>query len=261
MSYGPKGNTRRSFSECCGRRLGAISGLALVLALGAGAAGAAGLGLDVDVGIGGGDGVTAEVDLGIGRGDVVDAEVDVGIGGGNGVTADVDVGIGGGDIVDTDVDVAIGGGGGIDTGVGVSVGGGGVTTGVGVTVGGTPTVPGGGGVTPPPGGGGVTAPPGTTPPTPDSVFVKAPATGVLVPPMAKLVCAAGGNATAFNGFVLRDKTGVAVGIVHDATISLDQKLVGVSVQGANKSCYQLNGGSFRVGNGEVWSNVSAASFR
>lgn len=223
MSCVLKGNTRKTFAETCGRRLGAISGLALGLTLGAGAAGAAGLGLDVDVGIGGGDGV--------------DADVNVGIGGGNGINTGVDVAVGGGTI---------------GTGVDVSVGGGGVSTGVGVTVG-------GGGTTVP--GGGTTTPTGTTTPPPGIVHVNAPATGALIPPKGKLACASGGNATAFNGFVLRDKAGVAVGIVHDATISLDQKLVGISVQGGDKSCYQLKGGSFRVGNGEVWSNVSAASFR
>ena len=161
----------------------------------------------------------------------VDVGVNVGIGGGGlGVGVGVGVGVGGTSVgVGADVDAGAGG-----VGVGASVGVGGSTPG-------TPGTPGAPGV------------PGVVDPATPAVKVGAQgAKGML--------CAKGGNATAYNGFVLRDRAGTAVGVVHEATVSA-KKIVAVRMLSNGMSCYSLAGATFRVKNGEVWANVDAASFK
>ena len=193
----------------------------LALMLAASPVGAGILGVDVDVGIGRG-GANVGASVGVGG---VGATANAGVGGG-GVGASANVGVG-------------------NTGVGAtaSVGAGGVGVGVDVGVGtpGTPTTPG---------------TPGVVNPTP---------TASVTPPGAggtkSMLCAKDGNATTYNGFVVRDRAGVAVGVVHDATLSSKQKVVAVRMLSNGMGCYSLKGATFRVKNGEVWANVDAASFK
>lgn len=163
-----------------------------------------------------------DVDVSVGRGGA-GVGANVGVGGGN-VGAGADVGIGGGN-VGVGADVGIGNGG---IGVGVDVGLGG----------GTPGTPG-------------TVTPGTV----------VPGNGVARSAIGDLVCAKGGNVTAYNGFVVRDRDGAAIGWVHEATVSTSGKILSVRLQSVGSSCYKLAGGGLNVGNGEIWANVDAASFR
>ncbi|WP_333817827.1 hypothetical protein [Tabrizicola sp.] len=204
----------------------------LALMLAASPVGAGILGVDVDVGIGRG-GANVGASVGVGG---VGATANAGVGGG-GVGASANVGAGG---VGASANVGVG-----NTGVGAtaSVGAGGVGVGVDVGVGtpGTPTTPG---------------TPGVVNPTP---------TASVTPPGAggtkSMLCAKDGNATTYNGFVVRDRAGVAVGVVHDATLSSKQKVVAVRMLSNGMACYSLKGATFRVKNGEVWANVDAASFK
>jgi hypothetical protein len=160
----------------------------------------------------------------------VSASVDVG---GGGLDVDVDVGVGG---VSVDADVGVGTGG-VDADVDVAVGSGGG---------------GGGGGT----GGGVM--PGDDVVVDDDDAANARRVTVATKTM---VCAQDGNATAFNGFPVRDRDGDVVGWVHDATITPDNKLLAVRLQSTGKACYKLSGAGFKVGNGEVWTNVDGDKFR
>lgn len=143
---------------------------------------------------------------------------------------DLDVGLGGGGL-DVDLDVGLGG---ADADVDISLGGGG--TGGGVA---GPGVPGGPGVTP-----------GTT----------AVAQGAMGS-AGGWACARDANETAYNGFVVRDRAGEAIGWVHGATVSPEGKLLAVRLQSASKACYKLSGGGVRVSGGEVWANVNSSTFR
>lgn len=162
-----------------------------------------------------------DVDVGVGKGGV-SVGADVGVGKG-GVSVGADVGVGG---VGATADVGIGG-----VGVGVNVGVG--------TVGATPT----------PG----TPTPGVVPPTATVATGTGGAKGLL--------CAKGGDATAYNGYVVRDRRGTAVGVVHEVTMSSKQKLTGVRLLSTGMACYNLTGATFRVRNGEIWANVDANSFK
>lgn len=165
--------------------------------------------------------------------------VGVGVGAGHGgVGAGVGVGVGG---VSAGAGVGIGAGG-VGAQAGVSVGAGGGTAGPGT---GTP----GGGVTPD-----------------DDAVVDDTVNSATTPPVATvstkaMVCARDGNATAFNGFVVRDRKGDVLGWVHDATLSPDDKLVTVRMQSTGKACYKVSGAGFKLRGQEVWTNLDAASFR
>ncbi len=76
-----------------------------------------------------------------------------------------------------------------------------------------------------------------------------------------LPCAKDGNAVAYNGFVVRDRSGAVIGVIHDATVSADQKLVTVRVQTAGASCYRISNAAFKFREGEVWADVDGAAFR
>lgn len=163
--------------------------------------------------------------------------------GGLGLDVDLDVGHGG-----IDLDVGVGAAG-LDVDAGVGVGGSGVDVAVGVG-GGTGGAAGPGG----PSGSGGPGVPGVVNPTQPSVATVAGAG-------KKLACAKDGNATAYNGFVVRDRSGTAIGVVHDATVNADQKLVTVRMQSSGTSCFPLSGGSFKFRDGEIWTNADASSFR
>jgi hypothetical protein len=175
--------------------------------------------------------------LGIGA-DIGGISADIGIGHG-GVSASV--GIGGS-----------GGSGGSTHGVSadVGIGGGGVSAGV--DIGGS----GGGGTTP-----GDVVPDGLAPGNGDVVASTSGAVAPAVVPKGRMACAKDGNVSAFNGFVVRDRNGGAIGWVNDATISNDRKITTVRIQSTGKTCYLLTGGNFTVRNGELWANVNAASFK
>jgi hypothetical protein len=212
------------------------TGLGLVLLLSLPVT-AGGIGLGAEIG-----GISAGVGIGGGG---IGAGVGVGGGGGGGGIG-AGVGVGGGGI---GAGVGVGGGaggGGISAGVGV--GGGGISAGVGIG-GGTP------GTTPP-----GTTPPGGTPGVPGTEEVVASTSGTVAPP-ARLGCSKGGNVSAFNGFVVRDRDGATIGWVTAATMSADQTLTTVRIQSTGKACYKLVGTSFKVRDGEVWANVRAASFK
>jgi hypothetical protein len=172
--------------------------------------------------------------------------VDVSIGGG-GVGVGVDVG-GVGVDVEACVGTCSGSGGTGGGGSGGGGSGGGGTGGGGTGGGGTGGGGSGGGGT---GGGGMVADDGT-----DRGLVRGASSRG-----GRMTCARDGNATAFNGYVVRDRNGIPVGIVHDATLSPDMKLVAVRMQSNGRACYALSGAAFRVRDGEVWANVDAASFR
>lgn len=143
--------------------------------------------------------------------------------------------------LDVGLDVDIGGGGiGVDLDVGIG------GSGVGVDV----AVGGGGGIAGP----GVPGTPGVTP----GVGVVAKATAGSGGGWS---CARDTNETAYNGFVVRDRTGDAIGWVHGATVSPEGKLLAVRLQSATKACYKLSGDGVRVSGGEVWANVHSSAFR
>ena len=138
---------------------------------------------------------------------------------------------------------SVGGGGGINAGVGI--GGGGVSAGVSI---------------------GGRTPPGTTPANPPGTGVAGvdpnePSSRQLRRANKSLICAKGGNTSAFNGFALIDTDGSTVGWVHGAEIGTDQRIKSVRLMSASGACYALNGGSFKVKGEEVWVNVDASKFR
>lgn len=143
--------------------------------------------------------------------------------------------------LDVGLDVDIGGGGiGVDLDVGIG------GSGVGVDV-----ALGGGGA---PGGPGVPGAPGVTPGT--GVIAKASSGNG-----GGWSCARDANETAYNGFVVRDRTGDTIGWVHGATVSPEGKLLAVRLQSVTKACYKLSGDGVRVSGGEVWANVHSSAFR
>ena len=145
--------------------------------------------------------------------------------------------------LDVGLDVDIGGGGiGVDADVGI--GGSGVGVDVDVAVGG------GGGVSGP----GVPGGPGVTPGT--GVVAKATAGS-----SGGWSCARDTNETAYNGFVVRDRSGDAIGWVHGATVSPEGKVIAVRLQSSSSACYKLTGAGFRISGSEVWANVDASAFR
>jgi hypothetical protein len=169
----------------------------------------------------------------------VDVDLDVSLGhGGVGVGAGVGVGS-----VGVDADVGIGGGG-VGVGAGVGVGGSGVDVSVGVGVGGpgSPTGPGG-------------------PVKPGVVNPNLPAVASGEGGLGVLVCAKGGNETAYNGFVVRDRDGAMIGWVHEATVSKSGKVLAMRIQSTGNGCYKLANAGFRISKNEVWANVDATSFR
>ncbi len=154
----------------------------------------------------------------------LDVDVDVDVGGGGGVGVGASVGVGG---THVDADVGIGG-----TGVGV-----GVSVGTGVP--GGPTVPG----------------------TPGVVKPGVPKVAAGTAGAGGFVCAKGGNETAYNGFVVRDRDGAMIGWVHEATVSKSGKVLAMRIQSTGNSCYKLANAGFRISNDEVWANVDGSSFR
>ena len=160
------------------------------------------------------------------------------VGGSGGVNAGASVGGGG-----VSAGASVGGGGGINAGVGI--GGGGVSAGVSI---------------------GGRTPPGTTPANPPGTGVAGvdqnePSSRQLRRANKSLICAKGGNTSAFNGFALIDTDGSTVGWVHGAEIGTDQRIKSVRLMSASGTCYALNGGSFKVKGEEVWVNVDASKFR
>ena len=182
-------------------------------------------------------GISVGVGVGIDR-DGIDVGADVGIGG---LGVDADVGIGGGGV---GVGVSVGGTGGAAGGTGGT----GSTGGTGGTGGGTG---GTGGGTVGTGGGAVARTRGGS------------SQGSIAPlsASARLPCAGGGNATAFNGFVVRSMDGEALGWVNDTTIEADQRIRSVKMMSTGKVCYAINGGTFQVSGKEVWVNVDSGKFR
>ncbi len=223
------GHDTQSRSGVLSRSARGASGLGLMLLLSLPVS-AGSLGIGADIG-----GISA--DVGVGRGGI-GASVGIGGSGGSGGSR----GNSGGGI---SADVGIGGG-----GISASVG-----------IGGT-----GGGTTP-----GDVDPDGDTPgdvgmddDTSDIGGLVASTAGTLSPavgPKGKMPCAKDGNVSAFNGFVVRDRNGSAIGWVNDATMSNDQKIDTLRIQSTGKACYRLTGGNFTVRNGELWANVNAASFK
>jgi hypothetical protein len=158
-------------------------------------------GLGVGVGVGGSDGASVGVGVGGGTG----AGVDVGVGGDGGVS--VGVGVGGGNGVGVDVgvgDIGVGVGVNPDDGISVDVG----TGGTGTT---NPTSPG---------------EPSTEDPTTDGTA----SAGVTIPSgrevrrAARVTCTNDGNSDLYDGFIVFDRGGRAVGVTHAAWIASDLKL-------------------------------------
>jgi hypothetical protein len=170
--------------------------------------------------------------------------------GGVGVGVDVSLGHGG---VGVGVDVGLGGG-----GVGVDVGLGGGGSGGGGSGGGSGGGGSGGGGS---GGGGSGGGPGDGGAEDDGDQDRSASTRSAAGASGRMPCAGGGNATAFNGFVVRDREGAAIGWVNDAKIGPDQKILSVKMQSNGKACYSLTGGTFRLTGEEVWVNVDGAKFR
>jgi hypothetical protein len=162
-----------------------------------------------------------------------------------GLGVDVDVGVG--NSVNASVSLGLGQGG---SNVGANVGVGGSWAGVEVSLGGSGGVSGSGGAGTPGSGPGVII-------DEDGVarrVVASTSSGLMA-------CAKDGNETAFNGYVVRDKAGTAIGWVHEATVSPGNKIVALRLQSTSSVCYKLAGGNFRIRGDEIWANVEAASFR
>lgn len=165
--------------------------------------------------------------------------------------------------VSIEADVSIGGGG---AGVGASVGVGGVGAGVDVSLGGGGSGggsggggggSGGGGGGGSGGGGGGTGGAGPG----DGTGGVAPAKVAKGAAPGMLTCARDGNETAYNGFVVRARSGERIGWVHEATVTPEGKVVALRLQSEGRTCYRLTGNGLRIGNGEVWTNTDAAEFR
>jgi hypothetical protein len=139
--------------------------------------------------------------------------------------------------------------GGIGVGVGVGAGHGGVGAGVGVELGGSSI------------GAGVGIGTGV-----DVVDDDGSETGGIRPRVARagggggMACARDGNETAYNSFVVRDRDGDRIGWIHEATVSPEGRILSVRLQSEGSTCYRVEGGNIRVGNGEVWMNADRAAF-
>jgi hypothetical protein len=149
------------------------------------------------------------------------------------IGVDLGIGSGSGGGLSAGVDVGIGGGSGAEVGVDIGLGGGAGTGGPGTDV---------------PGGPGV-----VDPKNPVVASGQGGANG--------MVCAKDGNETAYNGFVVRDRSGELIGWVHEATVSPNGKVLVVRMQATDKSCYKLANAGFRIKGEEVWANVDATVFR
>lgn len=145
---------------------------------------------------------------------------------------------------------------GLDVDLGVSLGGGNVGVDADVGVGGA-------GVSASVGLGGGTGSPGS-PVSPVSPGVVDPNNPVVAAGKATgggMACAKDGNETAYNGFVVRDRSGEMIGWVHEATVSPSGKVLAVRMLSTGKSCYKLANAGFRIKGEEVWANVDATVFR
>lgn len=188
-------------------------------------------GLSVDVGVGSAASATASVGAsGVGAGATV---------GPSGSVASVGATVGSGGV---GADVSVGPSGSVAS-VGAGVGGGGVN--LGVTVGGssgsgTPSNPG-------PGNG------GSAPGKPGGVIIPAASE---VRAAQRRTCLGSGNSAVYNGYLVFDSAGLAVGLVKSANVGSDLRVHDITIAtldsfASPQKCLQISDQRARVGNGAI----------